>query len=690
MKAPVSPIRIRTFYPADPVGVVPGGVDTFIRGILKFAPTDLEFSLVGMTTDPVARPVGRWTRCCVGRREFDFFPVVQVADAGQRTRLPLSVRFTAGTVRHLLALKREFDAFEFHRVEPALLFLGDDRPKNAFFHQDMGVIRSEKADILWRHMPGLYFSIERRVVGALSSAWCVREEGVRALQNRFPAQADLLRFIPTWVDTEVFSPPSDSERQVLRSRLAGSLGISERSNWVISVGRLDRQKDPELLLAAIARLVAQGHDVTWLIVGDGVLRSRLEKQAAAAGVSSRLRFLGLCAPVDVAGFLKAADVFALSSAYEGMPMAALEALGSGLPVATTDVGEVRKVVMPGVNGQIAQARDVEAFARCLAEVVHGAGVLRGDPAVAAIAPYQPAQVLAPVFENYRRIVLARSQPPATVSRPQPGPDVSRTRGEVLGVPIDALCWDAALNRLQTWAQARESRYVCICNVHSVVTATQDPTFLHIVDAADMATPDGAPVAWTLRRKGFTGQERINGPDLMWRLCAHAQSKGLSVGLYGATSQTLESVKGAMTSAFPALQVGYAVSPPFRPPTAEEDSRTCSEINASGVGVLFVGLGCPKQERWMASHRGRISAVMIGVGAAFDYHAGTVARAPRWMQDSGLEWLHRLVSEPRRLWRRYLITNTVFVWASARELVGLRRRSAAFGRPGSSSSTSGKP
>ena len=246
------------------------------------------------------------------------------------------------------------------------------------------------------------------------------------------------------------------------------------------------------------------------------------------------------------------------------------------------------------------------------------------------------------------------------------PEGGRRRGLVIGVPIDALSWEEARERLLGWARARASRYVCICNVHSVVTARQDANFMQVVEQADMATPDGAPVAWSLRRAGFAAQQRINGPDLMWKLCADAVAQGVSIGFYGSTPETLELLRARLREEFPALQVAYCVSPPFRSLSAMEDEAICQEINASGAGLLFVGLGCPKQESWMAAHRGRVQAVMLGVGAAFDYHAGTIGRAPLWMRNAGLEWLHRLCSEPRRLWRRYLFTNSAFIWHTFRQ------------------------
>lgn len=248
----------------------------------------------------------------------------------------------------------------------------------------------------------------------------------------------------------------------------------------------------------------------------------------------------------------------------------------------------------------------------------------------------------------------------------------RLNEQVLGVPIDVISWDSALAQLSAWAGGHESRYVCICNVHSVVTASQDAAFGQAVSGADMATPDGAPVAWVMRRLGYVGQQRINGPDLMWRYCEQAQLRDESIFFYGSTEETLSALRMKLLAAFPNLKIAGAISPPFRMLTQQEDAAIVEQVNASGAGVVWVSLGCPKQELWMAAHRGRINAVMIGVGAAFDYHAGTIKRAPKWMQNGGLEWLHRLASEPRRLWKRYLVTNTLFVIGAVRQLVGRKK------------------
>lgn len=245
--------------------------------------------------------------------------------------------------------------------------------------------------------------------------------------------------------------------------------------------------------------------------------------------------------------------------------------------------------------------------------------------------------------------------------------MTRQTHSVFGSPIDVVDWQSSVARIAGWAAAHESRYVCICNVHSVVTATQDREFADVIRGADMSTPDGAPVAWLIGKQRKCAQKRINGPDLMWRYLAEGEAQG-PIFLYGAADETLDILRSRLTREFPAVRIAGCYSPPFRPLTQDEDDHVVEMINDSGATTVWVSLGCPKQEKWMAAHRGRIRAVMIGVGAAFDYHAGTIKRAPLWMQKNGLEWLHRLASEPGRLWKRYLVTNSLFIFLAARQLL----------------------
>ena len=218
----------------------------------------------------------------------------------------------------------------------------------------------------------------------------------------------------------------------------------------------------------------------------------------------------------------------------------------------------------------------------------------------------------------------------------------RTTTEVFGCRIDALSWSDAIETIGDLAERRAACWVSICNVHSVVTADTSRELQHAINHSTMATPDGMPLVWLLRKRGFRHQERINGPDLMLRLCEHLEKSEASIFLYGSTEQTLELLIRRLKALIPKLSIAGSMSPPFREMTPEEDADARERINGSGAGIVFVSLGCPKQELWMARNSGYIDAVLIGVGAAFDYHAGTVKRAQIWVQHIGLEWLALLI------------------------------------------------
>ena len=230
---------------------------------------------------------------------------------------------------------------------------------------------------------------------------------------------------------------------------------------------------------------------------------------------------------------------------------------------------------------------------------------------------------------------------------------------ILGVRVDPTSYAAATAQVEVWTRETESRYICAANVHMIMEAYDSSSFKEIVNAADLVTPDGMPLVWSLRRLGHPEQERVYGPDLTLHLLDMAAKQKIPVGFYGGAADTLQRLMDFLKEKYPSLNVRYFYDPPFRALTAQEDETIVYNVNASGCRLLFVGLGCPKQERWMAEHRSKIQAVMIGVGAAFDFFSGAKRQAPAWMQGLGLEWLFRLIQEPKRLWRRYLYYNPRF-------------------------------
>lgn len=252
--------------------------------------------------------------------------------------------------------------------------------------------------------------------------------------------------------------------------------------------------------------------------------------------------------------------------------------------------------------------------------------------------------------------------------PKDRPDA---RVNVLGVGITPLTRRQAVATIEGWIDRGERHYVCVSGIHGVMESHRDSQLRAIHNAAGMVTPDGMPLVWISRLKGFRQVERVYGPDLLLACCELSALKGYRHFFYGGGPGVPEQLAERLRARFPRLVVAGGYSPPFRALTPDEDAQLVARVNACSPDIVWVGLSTPKQERWMYEHRDRLTApVCIGVGAAFDFHAGLKAQAPKWMQQSGLEWLFRLYQEPRRLWRRYLRNNPLFLWHIALQTLGL--------------------
>lgn len=243
---------------------------------------------------------------------------------------------------------------------------------------------------------------------------------------------------------------------------------------------------------------------------------------------------------------------------------------------------------------------------------------------------------------------------------------------ILGARVDATTYSHVIEMVQDWSAGQQSRYVCVANVHMLMEAIDSTEYRQIVNSADLVTADGMPLVWMMRLKGQRDQPRVYGPTLMLHVLEVAARERISVGFYGGAPEILEALVRRMQARYVGLNVAFSCSPPFRAISQEEDRAIVEQINQSGARILFVGLGCPKQEIWMAEHRGKVNAVMLGVGAAFDFHSGLKPQAPDWLQGIGLEWLFRLFTEPRRLWKRYLYHNPRFVLLAVADLLGLKK------------------
>ena len=233
--------------------------------------------------------------------------------------------------------------------------------------------------------------------------------------------------------------------------------------------------------------------------------------------------------------------------------------------------------------------------------------------------------------------------------------------EIFGVQVSATTYAEVIRFVLDRAKARAGTIIDLMPVHGLMTAARDFDYRSKINAFDVVAPDGQPVRWSLNKLHNAAlSDRVYGPELMRKLCHAAADEGVSVYLYGSSEEVIARLQAKLMEWCPTLKISGAESPPFRPLSKQETAEAIERMNASGAGIVFLGTGCPRQETFAHANRDAIHAVQLCVGAAFDFHAGVKRMAPPWMQKRGLEWLFRLVTEPRRLWKRYLVTNTLFL------------------------------
>ena len=231
----------------------------------------------------------------------------------------------------------------------------------------------------------------------------------------------------------------------------------------------------------------------------------------------------------------------------------------------------------------------------------------------------------------------------------------------MGVNLAAINMSWLIEFTKKYIKELSGNYLCVSNVHTTVMSYEDETYCAVQNGGIMAIPDGGPLSSVGRKRGFSQMERTTGPDYMKEILKISAEENYRHYFYGSTERTLNKLAKTIEKRYPNVQVAGMYSPPFRSLSEEEDQNVIQMINESNADFVWIGLGAPKQERWMAEHQGKIKGLMIGVGAAFDYEAGNIDRAPMWMQKTNLEWLYRLIQEPKRLFKRYFYTNIVFIW-----------------------------
>lgn len=397
-------IQVSIIYPADPCGNIPGGIDTFIKGILDHSPKGFAYEIFGITTDPRKYPPGQWHDIqAPGNRTFRFFPVLFEDACSKRSKIPLSLRFTRSIFKYRSEIRG--DLLEFHRFEPVIAFLRDRRPKSLFVHQDLQSLRKVKGDIRWGACPRLFYAVERTFMKQFDLIHCVHEESAAYYSRQLPALGNKIYFTPTWYDPRLFFPLPVEKRMFARERLIQRLGIPDESVKLLAfVGRLDFQKDPCFLVDTLKCLEDEATPYHLLLIGDGVLRETAERRVRALGMTSTVHFLGVQSRRDIAYTFQGCDGFLLGSNYEGMPIALLEAIASGLPSFSTDVGEVKRIISEK-NGLVVTKGEPADYATAVSAWIQQQKAWMTPEFISrTVQEFQPQKVLGRIFNRYHALL----------------------------------------------------------------------------------------------------------------------------------------------------------------------------------------------------------------------------------------------------------------------------------------------
>ncbi len=395
--------RLTVVYPLDPLGSKVGGSVTFIRGFVQHAPSDLELRFVGLTSDTSRHPARRWTRATLGARSFEFYPLFHEADEDRRRTVPLSLRFVLRLARD--PLPDDGSVLVHNRIETTLARGARNHRNVVFVHNDLArQINGGPSEMLWSRFPGLYFATERHITRFVDQVYTVSTRTLDGWQRRYGSDRAKFGFVPTWVDRGVFAAAPMPKRLLRAALVQDGIRLDPDAPWVLYAGRLQPQKAPERLIEAFAALRQSHPEARLLVAGEGNLRAAVEDRIRRLRLEGAVQLLGALPQAELVRYYQASDAYVLVSDYEGMPMGVLEALACALPVVTTDVGEVRRVVAPGLTGEIC-GNSPREIARALARVLEAPQRYARAACVEAVAPYSAERVLAPLYARIR--LLAR-------------------------------------------------------------------------------------------------------------------------------------------------------------------------------------------------------------------------------------------------------------------------------------------
>jgi len=387
-------------YPMDPLGNKIGGIQTYIKNFVKYSPDDFKIEFIGVTSDRDNRPVGKWQKISVCSKEIDFLPILYVRDENVRTKMPLGLKFTFMLSRHKRQINFKDTILSYNRIEPSLTLQGIHEKKVLVIHNNtMDILYNKLSEVKWRKLPMVYLQMEKRLIPQMNKVFVVRQDVVEFYQKKYPFMAHRFSFLPTWVDQETFSPFVSSIRLKQKSEFCKKNNCPIDTKLIIFVGRLEGQKDPMLLIDTFGHINRNFPQSRLLIVGNGLLRKETEQRVFQHGLTNFVSFYGNLQQNEVADLLKISDTFLLTSAFEGMPRSVLEALGCGLPVVSTDVGEVRRVVSDGISGLTCSEREPAIIGDAVLRVLKEDN-FSAENCILSIQDYTAKRILKKVYNAY--------------------------------------------------------------------------------------------------------------------------------------------------------------------------------------------------------------------------------------------------------------------------------------------------
>jgi glycosyltransferase involved in cell wall biosynthesis len=398
--------KILIIYPTDPLGPKVGGAESFLKGFIKYAPEDFDIELIGTSSDHKRRPPKIWIKLKLENREFNFLPLFLEKDENKKTKIPLSLRFT-------LALKMaQIDVLTkilfFNRIEPSILYRRVNSPKVAIIHSDVQKqIERGKSEILWSKFPLLYFLFENFLITSMDHVYTVSNNTLEYYKSKYTERKKMFSFLPTWVDKDIFFPKDEPKFSLKSNLLSLNKDLPIDEKWILFVGRLQKVKAPIRLIDTFMEYHRKDIAACLIIIGEGNLRETMVLHTKKMKMENKVFFLGNVSQETLALFYRGSDVLLLTSNFEGMPMCMLEALGCGLPVITTNVGEVNRVVKNGFSGEVVESFSPKIIAQSVEKVLSNPDIYSKKNCIKAILDYTPQKVLKPVYGTLRNLYKER-------------------------------------------------------------------------------------------------------------------------------------------------------------------------------------------------------------------------------------------------------------------------------------------